>query len=143
MEAKQLRLGNLFLRNNEIWKVFQLEHRYKNVYRINDVDVNFDNPTEIEENCKGVFITEDKLLELGFAKTYNEEDTFDYYLTVGRKAFILSLADYGDNDFHVLYRCDIGIKFYSLTYIDYIHQIQNIVFDLTETELTIKQLWKK
>lgn len=39
VKANELRLGSLILHNGEIVSVYSIEHRYKTVFRINDIDV--------------------------------------------------------------------------------------------------------
>ena len=147
LKPSELRIGNYVLTNNSLYRkadlgkiacivainsevkvdnkqgvvtIYQIEDKYKDTYG------------QFLDYLKPIPISEEKLIELGFTKTEDND-----YLKVGRKAFLVSLADYGDTDFHVLYRCDIGMDFCSLAYVDYIHQIQNIVFDLTGEELVI------
>lgn len=143
LKPSELRIGNSVLNRGgerlEIDRFYgnKIESDIKNMPNkdpLTGIPIYYHPFTEEIQYCKPIPITKEKLLQLGFTKT---EDN-DYSLTVGRKTFLLSLADFGDTDFHVLYRCDIGIDFCSLVYIDYIHEIQNIVFDLTGEELTIR-----
>jgi hypothetical protein len=87
------------------------------------------------EWVSGITITPQWLINFGFI-----EDNEDYVLDMGRKCFRVAKAQY--SDLLLLYREDIGLDFNALVFVEYIHHLQNIVFDLTEAELTANQLIK-
>lgn len=120
MKAKELRIGNLIRYNDtkEVCRVYQLEHRYKNVYRINGLNENPD--------VEPIPITEEWLLKLGFEVEKNGGIVF---------------ASKDDNCKFYVY-CEnnktwkIGKYNNGFKHIYYVHQLQNLYFALTGEELT-------
>ena len=76
-------------------------------------------------------LTNEWLLKLGFVK--HEQG---YSIESGRQGFIMDLAQ--DTDWIILYRDDIGCRYNSLIFLDYVHQLQNLYFALTGEELKLK-----
>lgn len=77
-------------------------------------------------------LTEEWILKLGFK---NNDIVGGFVIESGRQAFNLFLAQ--DTDWLLLYRDDIGCNYQSLIFIDYVHQLQNLYFALTNKELEL------
>ena len=120
MKAKELRIGNLIFKNNDIYEISSLffvdlhdgliRESYNNNYDI-----------------KPIPITEEWLLKFGFIKdmawTYSIElinnNRLVYYL--GEKGWSIGHKNYSD-----------------FTNLIYIHEVQNLYFAITGTELKLK-----
>jgi hypothetical protein len=122
MEARELRISNLVYSNGEVVQIVQIERRYKEVYRINDVDNN--------QALKPIPLTEEWLLKFGF-KWKNHSLNND-------KIRIYSFKGNGDYSAHFTMGSnliDIELK--------YVHQLQNLVYALTGKELELINQDKK
>jgi hypothetical protein len=105
MEAKELRIGNIVKYENTV---------YLHGGKITEVDNIIQGETDYYEPIP---LTEDWLLKFGFEKT-----SLHYF----RKAGVLIQAE--DN----CYECYLGSVVAKL---EYVHQLQNLYFALTGTEL--------
>lgn len=122
MDIKEMRIGNYYN-----WSAEGKDYLYQVDRKDfgNDNHINFDN----------IPITEQWLLDFGFIK---DEDLGDmiYYQLPNKK------SGYGvcfDHDEIVFYHYNIlGVTnpIYDSKYFQYVHQLQNIFFDLTGEELT-------
>jgi hypothetical protein len=82
------------------------------------------------DELEQVRITDNILNRLGF-----KNDDGDFVIESGRQGFIVAKAQ-GD-DLILLYREDIGLNYNSLKFIEYVHELQNIFFVLTNDELQL------
>ena len=85
---------------------------------------------EIHNTPNPIPLTEEWLFKFGF----NVENL--YSIDVGRKCIKAAKAQ--DEDILILYRADIGLDFYSIEIVEYVHQLQNLYFALTGEELKTK-----
>jgi len=115
MNAREFRIGNYILFNNFIQRE-----------RLVIVDGRFllpFNETELEINnyYQPIPLTEEWLLKFGFEKII----TFDVFPT-----FFRNKINVNDG---IVYVCGCGF----LNHIKYVHQLQNLYFDLNNEELTL------
>jgi hypothetical protein len=125
MKANELRIGNLvqYSDTKEVANIYQIEHRYKSVYRINDLNDN----NQIEP----IPLTEEWLLKFGFEKDERYGDKVSVIEIKKCKEFILMFDDRDESYF----LCDTDVD----TCLKHVHQLQNLYFCLTGTELEIKE----
>ena len=127
MKASELRIGNLleFWNGIEPRRTVQVGRRF-----FSSACVEKDDDFEITGYYKGIRITKDILVKLGFDVEMIKGTTSDNVLLKGKEYFLFS---------------DNGLKFYFQTYngtsnrvyIEYVHQLQNLFFALTGKELTV------
>ena len=120
IEARELRIGNFLLfEDNSVIEVRGIHPSGKNIH---------DGKKWIEVfRLNPISLTEDWLLKFGFEY---EQDGFDGV----NKSFITLLRVGGNHSIYQLSIKEIAI----LTFIESVHQLQNLYFALTGTELTIK-----
>lgn len=142
LTASELRIGNKILRDNVIWDIFQIERRYKNVYRINDININFDNQIELSQMCSPIPLTEEWHNKFGIKQ--NGVGVFEY--KISELKIIIFSSDYVylldisnldgkrsiDDNICTLWNKDIKRRHM------YVHEWQNLYFALTNEELIIK-----
>lgn len=116
MDAKQLRIGNYVYRENS-----KLINQKDDVYQIENVNL------QSALKYDPIPLTEEWLLKFGFYKI-----SFSDYGHENLKGFIFGLS----NTFEGI--TDIIARDLEINAIQYIHQLQNLYFALTEEELTIK-----
>lgn len=120
MDAKELRIGNLIRYNDtkEVCSVYQLEHRYKNVYRINGLNENPD--------VGPIPLTEEWLLRFGYKgsveSNFFEKDCFTSISFIKHTIWI-PFKKFLDNQ--------------NGKHIEHVHQLQNLYFALTGEELVL------
>lgn len=124
MNATELRLGNLvqYVDTKEPCTIYEIEHRFKKIYRINDLNDN--------KNIEPIPITEEWLLKIGF-----------------KRVEWSSFAWYHENDIDAIFQIELNSKgplhIWDGAYTDascqYIHQLQNLFFALTGKELEFKK----
>ena len=135
MKPSELTLGAFFERSGSIQQVLHFEHRYKNVYYINDIQVDFSFPIEIEQYCKSVRISEEHMRTLGFEKV----ESWDYCLRIGRKTFVLVPLEEDipehHNDWMIMHSYDTGMDFQPIRDVEYVHQVQSVILSITDTVL--------
>ena len=119
IQATELRIGNLLLDAVKI----QIE-----VCALGkDVLMAKDSGTSRYEVVRGIPLTEEWLLRFGFT---NYETQWWYYKQ--EEKFVLTYEEYlGEKNFFLSYE-------YEQAPIKYVHQLQNLYFALTGTELTLK-----
>lgn len=117
--ANELRLGNLvnFMEDDTIFTVEEIVTDGIGVH-------NEEESTWIEiDQFSGIPLTEEWLLKFGFTWSHYHQDT-------AQREY------YGINEYYV---CKLNNRFYyENTKLEYIHQLQNLVFALTGTELELK-----
>jgi len=136
IDQKELRLGNLVLdRQGDIAKVEILSDEcgvqlstYKHYVDSLEGSISYD---EIE----GIPFNGEWAVKCGFELTESKEE---YILQCGRKKIIYVIND-GYENHMILYQENIGMSYYDLNVdCDYVHQIQNLAFALTNEELEKK-----
>lgn len=125
IHATSLRLGNLILEAGEIQRVYQLSIGGKTYDSINYQHVNRETGlTESgEDRFMGVLLTPDVLIAMGF-----EYDTITY----SHGGIWLAEATNKWDVFFNSLRAGFG------TYVQYVHELQTLVFAITGEELVIK-----
>ena len=143
MKANNLRIGNYINTHNRVSVVLDLINTVGK-FHISDPKRN-----EVQNKIKtticymspqpedSIFftpipITNEWMINFGF-----NEDNEDFVYEEGRQGFIVAKAQ--DDDLILLYREDIGVPYNILRFINYVHEIQNIVFSLTEKDLKFKK----
>lgn len=128
MKAEELRIGNLIIRHGYEMSIYQIEKRFKKVYTVNSLDVDFDDVGEIEKLCSPITLTENilrNLLSWDFVG-------FDTRIT------------YKHMKFHAIkieMRTDRVMVYFNDKLISckrYMHELQNLFFALTNEELKLK-----
>jgi hypothetical protein len=131
INAKELRIGNLveykitdkFDERKEWWEVSEIDA--DDIHWLSKVDTN-------DDDFRAITLTEEWLKKLGFGKSDEHEmgnnlnDNFGFYYDYHFKRFRLECSD---ND--GLNYADMDLK------INYVHQLQNLHFALTQRELTV------
>lgn len=79
-------------------------------------------------------LTEEWLVKFGFSGITEDSR---YFIKCGRKEIAMECTQ-EDKYEYLLYRRDVGIPFYGIGFIQYVHTLQNLYFALTGEELTIK-----
>lgn len=129
IDPRELRIGNLI---TDIWapdgsafEVVLLSSKYPIVKYGNNLSANC-------RNLKPIPLTEELLVKAGFKKETNE-----YFLIKHEYSNLLIFYSKIHNRFW--YFADVERRQYNSTKpIEYLHQLQNLYFALTGTELTIK-----
>jgi hypothetical protein len=121
MESRELRIGNLVYNEytKEVMKVYPMM-----IVQLSHLE---------DSNIKGLPLTEEWLLMFGFVECLD-----NYILDVSQR---ISLVYFDRNEcqFSIIQDVnnEIALKFGA---VKYVHQLQNLYFDLTNTELTTKEL---
>jgi len=125
MKSKDLRIGNYvqYKDTKEQTKIYELQHKYKNTYSINDFN---DNP-----HLEPIPLTEQWLLSLGAIRSDTDRNRF--YLN-GLEIYIFT--DNDNNPTKIIFNPSSAILYVNLKHV---HQLQNLVHALTSKELEIKQ----
>ena len=113
MKATELRMGNLVYVDNEIIEVWEVSDSSINYHYMEGKDI------AIEE-LKPIPLTVEWLEKFGFENIKDDVYRFGYY-----EYFMGGL-------------CFDGVEIFNAKRIDYVHQLQNLYFALTEEELTLK-----
>ena len=116
MKTTELRIGNLisWISSENIEKVMKIDLKY-----VNEVS---------EKDLSPIPLTEEWLLKFGFE---NQQIELDY----PDKLLIISATVGGK---YYFYLDDADGSTFGLNYIQYVHQLQNLYFILTGTELEIR-----
>lgn len=118
MEANELRIGNYVLHPSNEEIVLTID---RNSFQYNRGLANI-------EDFRPIIITKERLLKLGFKKQYSKAfDIYDIY-----RVYI----DENKIEFWILDRDYVEIIYCKVSTIKYIHQLQNLIFDITGKELT-------
>jgi len=116
--TSDLRKGNLISTEYGILPVY--------VTSFNDIQVKGkDGRILWAKNTNPVKINSDQLIKIGFSI---DEDQ-NYEMIIGRKGFYVCESQ--DGDFVLLYRNDIGLNHYPIDFVEYIHELQNIIYWLS------------
>ena len=128
IQANELKIGNYIQSGKGIYNVISISH-YKDS---TDIITVANDGVVIPYPCiyKGIPITEEWLLKFGFEQNGILQLKFDEY----SKGFItLGKVVSGEELYQLIYD---GKCF--LTFLQYVHHLQNLYFALTQTELTCK-----
>ncbi len=115
MEVKELRIGNLVQNSNGIFEISTLI-------------------TDITLVCKPILLTEEWMVKFGFKKQENFWGDADRYQGMYSWELDDNICLFQQN-----FKNEIKLLGYSNTKIEYVHQLQNLYYALTNKELTIKQ----
>lgn len=148
MEAKEIRIGNYILDSgNKMWQIDHWEHSTKvsakspflGYFANSDIEMYGHPFTEDLEFLKPVPISEELLLSFGFLK-----DNYETY--------VLNLKDKSKNFLWLKYKnedtvvdFDVALNLLEsadpcyLNSIKFVHQLQNLYFSLTASELQLKK----
>ena len=118
LESRQLRIGNLLLGRGAVSQVLEVYENHIKTEKENKI------PMRI---VQGVPLTEEWLLRFGFEK-----------MDRNSKQGVLSTYQKKGNKFHVTNSGHVVYGFKHL-HINYVHQLQNLIFALTGEELTLKK----
>lgn len=121
IDPKELKLDNLILHKGEIVPVYQIERRYKTVYRINDIDVD---ERVIGDTYQPVPLTPELMPSCGFHRRPESR----FYTCFNDKVLFESWPLDGSI---VIEGGFVGQK------IKHLHQLQNLYFALTGIELVV------
>lgn len=127
IQPQELRIGNII---NIKSKYKRYNELFIEVESINSTEINtYFRPYELN-HCIGIPLTEEILLKCGFIK--DEESDNGFFLKVNN--------DWSDIYIDVVYGyCEIVVNKHSLPIpLLYVHQLQNLIFSLTQKELTIQ-----
>ena len=137
MNTLELRLNNLILENGEIRKIYQLDMGGISFYHINDLRINKQNGLEqnsYNEVLKPIPLTEEILLKCGFENTgihFSIKTGYYFDVRQEKKQSKLSINHTGADNYFVVSPGNGSI------YLKSLHQLQNLYFALTQTELII------
>jgi hypothetical protein len=132
IQANELRIGNLV----DIGKEF-------NILELVDFVDMYENNTL--EHYQPIPLTEDWLLKFGFESTYEEFDEEDFPCVVEYWLFTDSVTkfeiDYATKTGYTVNIANVptGHALIIRRKLEYVHQLQNLYFALTGTELTLKE----
>jgi hypothetical protein len=142
MKASELRIGNFVTlsekQRQELWynQIHAQKEFFvvKTIYSDNDISIEVDDEIiDISENdVEPIPLTEEWLLKFGFIKEYNDDEREN------RDCFYLNNSD---DSFYINYDISyngwyLGASTYGfLKSFEHVHQLQNLYFALTNTEL--------
>ena len=135
IDAKDLKVGNVFIRELHTSRGLEYDHEF--ILTENEMGKLFgDNLSLALQDLSGIPLTEDILLKCeGFERSGNEwslSDEFDIILQESDNKGLWTVANvFVDNHNKANYLC-IGDAF------KYLHQLQNILHSLTQKELTVQ-----
>ena len=136
MKATELRIGNTFRRDDYDMTVYHIEKRYENAWKVNDLDIDFDDQIQVDKLCSPISLDESWLVKFGFKKPKNR---YEFLFGDGEEhtklKFSIRLKNKVQpfNDWYIsLSRDEVYLGYVR---IDYVHQLQNLYFALTGQEL--------
>ena len=125
MKARQLRIGNLVNVNGEPMTIYQIEHRSKTIYRINDIDID---DRCLSDKSNPILLTPEILEKCEFKKgdyhqNYYYHTSLSPHIVIYSDGFLMEVVD------------DIRVS----ESFHYLHQLQNLYFALTGEELKVNE----
>jgi len=137
IQANELRIGNLVILNN-IYRPKDIgQIRLVNAITKEDASVSrltkepfIDTYGQYLQYIEGIPLTEEWLLKFGFKLTINNKDSGYKQFGLNIKGLDLMFCLECNSDKPDFYLNMVGVD------IDYIHQLQNLIFDLTGVELS-------
>ena len=127
--TKELRIGNYGIVGNTIVQVRAISEDPLLLSCVCNVIHTEDAIGSVSSIIEPEPLTEAWLLAFKFYKDFYGM----YYLSIGRKGFRISITESGFFDF--AFMSDIGMDYYVVKTIEYVHELQNLVFSLTDKEL--------
>jgi hypothetical protein len=141
LKASELRIGNIVYHINDITRIYSVDSGGIIHWHINDLKINKESGREQNSDkfiLNPIPLTEEILLKCGFEryKTYlfRKRINDDFYLIFSPKdtrPLYCILRMYND-DMDILQECNNSVD------CNYLHQLQNLYFALTNEELTVK-----
>lgn len=139
MKANEFRIGNWVYQNGELTEIVSIDRGSKTLYRINDILIN--KVTLLSKNTnKTIFepvqITEERLLKFGFSKEFGER-------WCERHEQMEEVSKFYKGSFCIYYNTELdkymddSLEDYKLK-LEYVHQLQNVYFALSDEELVAK-----
>jgi len=119
MNINELRINNLISHRGLICTVEIINGELDEIYFLGEDFYHWDKP----ENLEGVPLTEEWLLKFGFEKKSGWDD-YEYYIK---------------DEVEIIFNENVMFKNSIENQIEYVHQIQNIYFALTNEELTLNK----
>lgn len=136
--VRELRIGNLILMNGEQSQVYQIEHRFKQTYRINDIIID---ERIIKDRFEGIELTPEWLERFSFEKKRKQ-----FSLSVGGElinywtgAILIWEVKKGVYTLDSVFRNPIHGHPNPSTVYTTVHSLQNLTFALTSRELELKK----
>ena len=126
MSPNELRIGNIVSCNNEITKIHDVGTHGIDLAPSSQWFYCFN-----EDVIKPIVLNKERLIQCEFTNTGNDI----FYIEIGRQGFIITKNPCGD--FTLLHRHDIGLDFHILKFICHVHELQNIIFEITGEELNV------
>ena len=148
MKASELRIGNyVTIDNNENWEeikhipmvVISIKYKEEGNYSISvdmafEEDLFYNGFSQYERFIEPIPLTEEWLLKFGFK---NDIENNWFKITIGSEAIPILVRIWNEKKIQVYYHWNFqGMN--HIGYVENIHQLQNLVFALTNKELTIK-----
>ena len=127
--ASELRIGNLVI----IKRYISMNTNGEEKFELIETTVNFEN-IQWKKCIQPIPLTEEWLVKFGFEE---KEDLNSKDYPFAHSIFTKSSKSILCNEFKIGGNQN-GFHFYSMVYINYVHQLQNLYFALTGEELTIK-----
>ena len=136
MQANELRIGNYVTHGNEkLCKVISIENDKAELsYDGESNGISWHYFKKVHPFIEPIPLTEEWLVKFGFEK---KEDLNSKDYPFAHSIFTKSSKSRLCNEFKIGANQN-GFHFYSMVYINYIHQLQNLYFALTGEELEIK-----
>jgi len=141
MKPEELRIGN-WVNSAEcgIAQVGSLDSRSRYIGLIDPMGGSHDGTTI--DSVLGIELTEEWLVKFGFVKKVDhEQQDFEWGILSKantRRGLGLYKPEEKENIWFVTFREDVGCGWADLNEIEYVHQLQNLHYALTGTELTIQ-----
>lgn len=130
MDLKEFRIGNLLLMGGNHWQE-------EGEFELREITGQEIGHPFISEFIKPIPLTEDWLMKFGFEKDKKHKGYYQFNIAgFGlQKRFLLSFyfvtIDEIDKRYCYIFECGIGER------IQYVHQLQNLYFSLTGTEIVL------
>jgi hypothetical protein len=136
MKAEELRIGNLIYSSSGSERVV-VGTSYKTILHSKSLD-SVTYYEDYESNCKPIPLTEEILSKCGFDKTDDYGDIIYFELKIRNNVSYYVCFDHEDISFglNVFENCTPLI--YDEKHFQYIHQLQNLIYSLTNQELKIQ-----
>lgn len=132
MKVKELMLGNLINQQGKETRIYQVEHRYKTTYRINDIIID---ERILQDYFTPIPISKKYLKKFGFVvNEFFDSATKKRIVTVDRSDKVAEFTLHKSGDEYWLDLIYGHCSSYAS--IKYVHQLQNFYFSVTGSEIT-------
>ena len=133
MDARELRIDNILSYNG---RIISFDRINSITNTINDPYNEWQSGIDICD-LEGIPLKEKRLLEFGFVETTEQEDeSKSFEKEFGRKS--IRIVKLQPDLWQVIFRIDYGMNYHEICDIEFVHQIQNLIFALTREELKLK-----